>query len=128
MDAQFCFIRFFHYIFLNQIQKNMIKFIEVLKDLSLNNGSNGISILRKGRYELMYSNSTISGYDIEVDGNLIKAGIYLAGQQHQDFTTYVSFKKDYWNNLVREYEPNLESIEDQLEYDFYSALNPVFHN
>ncbi len=106
----------------------MIKFIEVPKDLSLNNCSNGISILRKGKYELMYSNSTCSGYDIEVDGNLIKAGIYLAGQQYQDFTAYISFKKDYWNNLVKEYEPNLESIEDQLEYDFYSALNPVFQN
>ncbi len=104
----------------------MIKFIEVLADLKLNNCNNSFSILRKGRYELMNSNSTSSGYDIKVCGNLIKAGIYLAGQHHHDFSTCISFKKEYWNNLVKEYQPNFKSIDDQLKYDFHSALNPIF--
>lgn len=103
----------------------MIKFIEVLADLNLDNCNNGISILKKGRYELMNSSSTNSGYDIELYGDLIKAGIYLAGQQYHDFTACISFKKGYWNHLVKEYEPKLKSIEDQLEYDFYSSRNPI---
>ncbi|RXK46506.1 hypothetical protein [Aquirufa rosea] len=73
----------------------------------------------------MNSNSTGSGHDIELCGNLIKAGIYLAGEQYHDLTACISFKKGYWNDLVKEYKPNFKSIEDQMEYDFYSALNPI---
>jgi hypothetical protein len=106
----------------------MIKFIEVLEDINLDNLNNCISILRKGRYELMNSNSTICGYDFELIGNSIKIGIYLAGQEHQEFTTCVTMPNVYWNKFVKEYIPKFKSIEDQLEYDFHSSLNPVFKN
>lgn len=65
----------------------------------------------------MYSNSTSSGYDIELYGNLINAGLYLAVQYH-DFTDCISFQKVCWNNLIEEYKSNFKSTEDQLEYDF----------
>jgi len=106
----------------------MIKFIEVLEDINLDNLNNCISTLRKGRYELMNSNSTISGYDFELIGNSIKIGIYLAGQEHQDFSTCVTIPTVHWNRLVKEYIPKFNSIEDQLEYDFHSSLNPIFNN
>lgn len=71
----------------------------------------------------MYSNSKSSGYDIELYGNQIKAGLYLAEQYH-DFTACISFQKACWNNLIEEYKSNFKSIEDQLEYDF--SIKPDF--
>lgn len=98
----------------------MTKFLEITTDILLKNTNNQLSSINKGIYEILVSNSTPSGYDFNIENDIIRVGVYLADSQYIDFTTELYLPSHLWGEVIFEHEPILNSIEEQLEYSFHN--------
>jgi len=98
----------------------MAKLLEITTDIVLENTNNQLSSINQGIYEILASNSTPSGYDFNIENEIIRVGVYLADSQYIDFTTELYFPSHLWGKVIFEHEPISNSIEEQLEYSFFN--------
>lgn len=104
----------------------MIKILNITKDIKLDNSINQLTNIPRGLYEVMESTTTNSGYDFIIKNRMIRVGVYLAGSHYMDYTTYLNFPLKLWGECIFEHTPMFRSIEDMLQYVFYSRKFPLF--